>query len=138
MEAAAFAAYEAAAGQIVYRSGFVQADELLTGSSVDGYVGEFRGVLELKCPKSTTHLGYLLGDVIPDEYVPQMTHHLWITGAEWCDFASFDDRFPKGLQLFVRRLYRASVDLVAYETAALSFLEQVATDEASVRLRVAA
>jgi hypothetical protein len=31
---------------------------------------------------------------VPSDYLGQITHNLWITGAQWCDFVSFDDRFP--------------------------------------------
>jgi YqaJ-like viral recombinase domain len=126
-EAQAFAAYEAACGQVVQRAGFVQCDEIMAGSSVDGYIGDFRGVLELKVPKSTTHLEYILGDRIPEEYLPQMLNHLWITGAEWCDFGSWDGRMPEHLQLFTRRLHRSGVEkeLATYDAAARLFLAEV-------------
>jgi predicted phage-related endonuclease len=134
LEERAFAAYEAYSGKVVDRVGFVRCDELMAGSSVDGFVGDFKGVLELKCPKSTTHLQYVLGGVIPEEYFPQVIHHLWVTGADWCDFVSFDNRFQRPeLQLFVRRCSRAAVaeELAAYEAAALKFLAEV---EAEVHL----
>lgn len=125
LEPAAFAAYEALTGQMVQRSGFLAHDGLLAGCSLDGHVGDFAGILECKCPKSATHLKYLRAGAVPAEYLPQITHNLWITGAEWCDFVSFDDRFPPRLQTFLVRVRRADVDLKAYETKALAFLAEV-------------
>jgi predicted phage-related endonuclease len=124
-EPLAFAAYEAHTGQVVERTGFLAHTDLMAGCSLDGHIGDFVGLIECKCPKSATHLKYLRGKVAPIEYAPQITHNLWITGAEWCDFVSFDDRFPPELSLFVARVNRADVDLKAYELAARLFLSEV-------------
>ena len=128
LEPAAVGAYEAATGVIVQRSGFLVMDNAMVGCSLDGHVGKFRGIVELKCPKSATHLRYLRGKVLPSDYVAQVTHNLWVSGADWCDFASYDDRFPVHLQLFRVRVKREQMDLVAYETLALTFLAEVAQD----------
>jgi hypothetical protein len=71
------------------------------------------------------HFAYLWGGVLPPDYAPQVTHNLWITGTEWCDFASFDDRFPDTLRLFLVRVWRCDVDVTAYELAARLFLSEV-------------
>lgn len=140
-EPTAFAAYEAATRQLVKRVGFVAHDELPAGCSPDGYVGDFLGLVELKCPKSTTHLEYLTAGGVPDEYLPQITHNLWVTGAHWCDFVSFDDRFPQHeLRLFRVRVARSDVDLAAYELAVRLFLDEVEREFSAVvgRLKKAA
>lgn len=125
-EPEAFAAYEAAEREIVTRVGFVEHDELQAGCSPDGYIGEWEGVLELKCPASSTHLDYIRENVIPAEYYGQLVHALWITNAAWADFVSFDPRMQRPeLRLFRKRLARASVDLAAYELAVRLFLDEV-------------
>jgi len=48
-----------------------------------------------------------------------------VTGAEWCDFLSFDDRFPADLQTFLVRVKREDVDIAGYEKKALAFLEEI-------------
>ncbi len=122
----AFAEYEAVTGEIASRVGFVAHDDLEAGCSPDGYIGNWEGILELKCPASTTHLEYVRAGVIPDEYFGQLLHALWITGAAWADFCSFDPRMQaKHLRLFRRRLERADVDLNAYELAVRLFLDEV-------------
>jgi putative phage-type endonuclease len=93
-EPLAFNAYEARTGNVAVRTGFLAHDDYLIGCSLDGHVGNFAGIVEMKCPKSATHLRYLRANVVPSDYLPQITHNLWVTGAEWCDFLSFDDRFP--------------------------------------------
>jgi hypothetical protein len=86
-EPIAFAAYEAATGEMVRRTGFICASEQMIGCSLDGDVSDFAGIIELKCPKTATHISYLKAGCMPPAHIPQLTHNLWVTGAEWCDFA---------------------------------------------------
>ena len=124
-EADAFAAYEAMTGELATPVGFLAHDSLMSGCSPDGQVGGYRGILELKCPKTATHVGYLRAGRVPAAYQPQIHHNLWITGAEWCDFFSFDDRLPEALQCFRVRVERDDVDLKAYELLVRMFLKEV-------------
>jgi predicted phage-related endonuclease len=125
LEPVAFGAYEAETGIMVDRSGFIAADDLMVGCSLDGHVGTFDGIVELKCPKSATHLRYLRGGCVPSDYLPQLRHNVWVTGAQWADFVSFDDRFPEGLQLFRVRMTRAQLLIPEYEAEAMKFLAEV-------------
>ena len=129
MEPHAFAAYEALTGAVAVRTGFLSHTEHLAGCSLDGHVDGFTGIVEIKCPKSATHLKYWRGKgEAPSDYLPQITHNLWITGAAWCDFLSFDDRFPAEFQTFLVRVNRADVDITGYEAKALAFLAEVETE----------
>lgn len=133
-EPEAFAAYEAAHREILTRVGFVAHDTLAAGCSPDGYVGNWEGVVEFKCPASETHLETLKADAIPPEYLPQLIHGLWITGAQWADFCSFDPRFTDpALRLFTKRLTREGIDFAAYELAVRLFLSEVDKDVAAMR-----
>lgn len=127
-EPLAFAAYEAQTGTLVERSGFLAHVEHMAGCSLDGHVDGFKGLIELKCPKSTTHLRYLRGGVVPSDYLPQILHNLWITRAQWADFVSFDDRYPPELQLFIVRVERDEQQIAAYQSKALAFLAEVETE----------
>jgi putative phage-type endonuclease len=122
------AAYEAITGRLVQPCGFVQHPELATGGSPDGMIDDFTGLIEIKCPKSATHLSYLRSHTVPKDYQAQMTHLLWLTGAAWCDFVSWDDRFPPALQFTITRMTRADVDLKAYELLVRLFLAEVDRD----------
>lgn len=124
-EGVARLAYEAATGQLVREAGFLAMNDHMAGTSLDGYLGDFQGVVELKCPKSTTHISYLKTPGIPAEYIAQIKHHLWVTGAAWCDFVSFDDRLPEHLQLVIYRVKREELDIPGYEKAAVAFLKEV-------------
>ena len=132
-EGDACAAYEGLTGALVERVGFLQDDTLMIGCSPDGIIDHFRGGLELKVPRSATHLRYLRSGGLPPEHKAQILHSLLITGAEYWDFASFDDRFPPALQLFVYRVHRASVDLAAYELTVRLFLDEVDREVAEVQ-----
>jgi predicted phage-related endonuclease len=131
LEPAAFAAYEAATGEMVRRTGFICADDHMIGCSLDGDINNFAGIVELKCPKSTTHIGYWKAGGLPSTHAAQVRHNLWVTGAQWCDFASFDDRLPKELQLFRVRVYAKDLDIPGYAAEALRFLDEV---DAEVRM----
>ena len=125
-------AYEALSGNVVRTVGYLSHPELRTGCSPDGLVGDVGGV-EIKCPKSATHLVALRTRAVPVEYVPQCHHLLWLSGARWCDFVSFDPRFPRALQLRVVRVTMSDAERAAWEITVRSFLDEVARELADVQ-----
>lgn len=133
LEGDAIAAYELASENMVQPVGFLAHLELPAGCSPDGQVSDYAGIVEVKCPKSATHLGYLRSGKVPTAYLYQITHNLWISGAAWCDFISYAPQMPEGLQLFVRRVGRAEVDISAYELAVRLFLGEVDRELAEVQ-----
>lgn len=137
-EVDAFAAYEVETGLIAMPCGFVAHDELLAGCSPDGVIGNFEGLLEVKCRKSANHLEFLKSRRIPLEAQQQMLHQLWITGATWCDYVSFDDRFPSGTQLIVGRFAPHDGEIPVYEEAARAFLHEVDEELTQLAARVLA
>lgn len=140
LEPAARLAYEAHTGLILRETGFLSMNEVMAGCSLDGDVGSFKGLASFKCPKSATHVGYLKGRRLPPDYVPQATHEMWITGAEWYDFCSYDDRMPEGLEFFHVRVERFEfqTELATYETEVTKFLAEVAAEvEMLTKLRAA-
>lgn len=124
-EADARLAYEAATGQLVRECGFLSLNDHMAGTSLDGYLGDYEGIVELKVPKSATHIAYLKAESFPQDYIHQIRHHVWVSGAKWCDFVSFDDRLPDHLQLVIHRATREQLDIPGYEKAALAFLKEV-------------
>jgi hypothetical protein len=132
LEPTALAAYEAASGQLVRRTGFLAHNELMAGCSLDGDIDDFREILELKCPKSATHLSYWRLGAVPLNHKPQILHNLWISGAQVANFASYDDRFPEPLQLFIARIERNDFEIAAYERTVRAFLESVDAEYAAV------
>jgi YqaJ-like viral recombinase domain len=126
IEPIAFGMYEALTGNMVQKSGFLQHKTLQAGCSLDGHIGDFSGIIELKCPKMATHLIYLANpELLMSEYRAQVQHNLWIAGAAFCDLVSFDNRLPGNKQMVRVRMERYDAQLHDYERAALDFLNEV-------------
>lgn len=139
LEPVALAHYEAMAGDLVERVGFLACDEIAAGCSLDGFVNGRNGIVETKCPNSATHLEYLKSRKIPRDYYWQCLHNVWVSGAEWCDFVSFDDRFPEELQYLCVRLEPTALELTAYDESARKFLAEVTAEVEGIKgLRAAA
>ena len=124
-EPLARAAYEAKTGAIVDEVGMVPHPTIeLTGASPDGLI-DADGLLEIKCPNSATHAKTLLSKKPDGKYITQMTWQMICTGRKWCDFVSFDPRFPEHLQLFVTRIDRDHEKCAELEIEVVAFLAEV-------------
>lgn len=122
----AIAAYENETGNFVIGTGLIDHPVIkMSGASPDGLVGK-DGQIEAKCPSSQTHLNTILTKEVPAEYVPQITWQLACTRRKWCDFVSYDPRFPMGLQLMVVRVRRDADEVKRLESEAVKFLDEVA------------
>lgn len=132
-EPEAFGRYEAETGEFTERVGFLSLGPVMAGCSLDSFVNSRRGIVEAKCPESATHYEYLKTRVIPTDYHWQCTHNLWVSGAEYCDFISYDNRFPEALQYLCVRLKRNELEIKAYEKAVLKFLAEVSIEVEEIR-----
>lgn len=117
--------YEAEAGVILRTVGFVCHDSLMAGASPDAVIGEFEGLVEFKCPEPSAHLEFIRSGVLPAKYLNQITHQLWVTGAAWCDFVSFNPDFPAGLQFKAVRVPAVREAIDVYAEKAKVFLAEV-------------
>lgn len=95
-------------------------------ASPDGLVWT-DGLLEIKCPKTSTHLNWMMKGTVPSEHKNQMLAQLACTGREWVDFVSFDPRLPEHLQLFVVRFQPEPKDIEDLEKDVMTFLMEVDT-----------
>ncbi len=103
-EPLARAAYEFHAGVLVDEVAFIDHPIVpMSGASPDGLVGA-KGLVEIKCPNTATHLETLLGSSLAGKYRAQMQWQMACAGRAWCDFVSFDPRLPPELQLHVERV----------------------------------
>jgi putative phage-type endonuclease len=119
-------AYEAKMGIFVDEVAFIDHPSISNfGCSPDGCIADGNGLLEIKCPNSSTHIEYLTDDKPPTKYIPQMQCQMAVTGRQWCDFVSFDPRLPEDLQLFVVRLERDEEYIKAMEAEVEKFLSEV-------------
>ena len=127
MEPLARSAYEAETGFSVDEVGFCQHPTIeRAGASPDGLVGK-NSLVEIKVPKVSTHLAYLIADVVPAIYRNQMMWQMAVTGRDWCDFVSFRPDLPENLQLFIVRFKRDPARITELETAVIAFLKSVET-----------
>lgn len=93
------------------------------GASPDGLIGN-DGMVEIKCPKTATHLSYLLDKMVPAAYRPQMQWNMACCEREWSDFISYDPRL-KGYELFICRLYRDGKKIREMEKGVVEFNHDV-------------
>ena len=125
-EAEALALYAATTGNRVTPGGFVRHPTIeFFGASPDNFVFP-DGLVEAKCPRTETHVGYILAGVVPNDYKPQMLAQMACSGRRWCDFASYDPRVTNAAKrLFIRRFIPEQAELDAVEEAARQFLREV-------------
>lgn len=131
-EADALAAYEAQTGQLIETTGFLKHTELMAGCSLDAHVGDFHGLVSMKCPIPTTHIETLRKRAIPADYLRQIQHEQWVTGAAWTDYVSYNPDFPGSLKLCIIRVERDDAALQAYELALRLFLTEVEAEQAEI------
>lgn len=118
-------AYDVSRGTMTEKTGFwIHPTINWLGASPDRLVGE-DGLLEIKCPNTTTHLTNIFEDKVPSEYVKQIQCQLWVTDRKWCDFVSFDPRVGKRNELYVCRMERDEEMIKTMEEEVLQFLLEV-------------
>ena len=119
------AAYEAATNVLVDEVGMITHPRIeMSGASPDGLVGD-DGLVEIKCPKTATHIETLLSKTVPGKYNIQMQWQMACTDRSWCDFVSFDPRMPEGLQMFLKRVPRDDALIKTLEDEVIKFLKEV-------------
>lgn len=125
MEPLARAAYELRRDVEVKQVDLVLHDMIHWGAcSPDGLCGD-DGLIEIKVPKPTTHAEYMLGECVPELYVPQMLWQMACTGRQFNEFVSYCPDFPEPHDLFICRLPRDDKRIGEMEREAEKFLEEV-------------
>ena len=143
MEDAARRAYELFAGVLVDQIGFIIHPSIdRAGASPDGLL-DGGGILEIKCPASSTHIKWAKEGVVPEEHRAQMYFEMACAGAAFGDFVSYDPRLPaawlapdgtrRNLQLFVRRLEADPVEIAKLEGGFAAFLSEMDADIAKMQ-----
>ena len=89
-EPVARAMYELNENVIVDEVCFIKRDDKV-GASPDGLVGD-SGLVEFKCPKTTTQIDTFLSGKMPASHKAQVQGQIWVSERGWCDFVSFDPR----------------------------------------------
>ena len=118
-------AYEAATGNMVEETGFVNHPTIaMAGASPDGLIGD-DGLVEIKCPNTATMIDTLLTGKVPQKYYIQMQMQMACTQRAWCDYVVFDSRMPAKAQLFVKRVSRDDAFIAEMEAEIINFLAEV-------------
>ena len=130
--------YELLTGQSVKQVGFITNDDITAGCSPDGLIGDVNSMdiliargWEVKCPKASTHIGYLLGGKLPDFYRPQVHFSMAVTGLRHWVFMSY---FPEMEPLIVPVVWDDYTDTI--DNAIDEFVAQL--QAAYSRLKLAA
>jgi putative phage-type endonuclease len=128
-------AYEFYSDAVVVPVAFVAHPTIpMAGASPDGLVDD-KGLVEIKCPNTATHLDMLLGNAVPDKYEAQMQWQMACTGRTWCDWVSFDPRLPEEMRLFVRRVPRNDKRIAELEACVKDFLSEIDGKIAALQTR---
>jgi len=101
------------------------------GCSPDGIIKNNDGtynLLEIKNPNSATHWSYIKENEPPTKYKIQMMAQMACTGAQWCDFFSYDSRMPEGSRHFLKRMMRDNAFIDEMEKEVKAFLDEVAEE----------
>jgi putative phage-type endonuclease len=118
-------AYETQIGMLVDEVAMIPHPTIeMSGASPDGLVGH-DGLVEIKCPNTSTHIETLLDEKVPGKYVTQMMWQMACTGRAWCDFVSFDPRMPEDMQLFIKRVPRDNEMIASLEAEVVKFLGEL-------------
>jgi len=130
-------AYEVRTGEMVEEAGFCYQESQNFGCSVDGFIGDKKGIIEIKCPLALIHMGYIQDNCVPSDYLPQVLHNILTTGAEFCDFVSYNEMMPEKLKLFVFRITPTKEQMDEYQAQLDQFLLDVELTKTEIALKAA-
>jgi len=98
----------------------------MSAASPDGLVGE-DGMVEIKCPNTSTHIDTVVSGKVPSKYNTQMQWQMACAGRAWCDFVSFDPRLPAEYQMFCKRVERDDKFITELEESISEFHKEIQT-----------
>lgn len=114
--------YELLTDRTVEQVGFIYKDERrIVGCSPDGLFENGMDGLEIKVPKPSTHIYYLLNESLPTKYICQVQGAMWITEAKTWEWLSYNPDLPPVLI----RVRRDSKYIDALEVAMESFIAEL-------------
>lgn len=118
-------AFECAMDVFLGECGFIDHPEIdLFGATPDGFLED--AVVEFKCPASTTHLGWIMDGVVPEQHRPQILAQLACTRRQRAVFVSFDPRIIRAdKRLFIKEWTPEPSEIEVVEQHAMTFLDEV-------------
>lgn len=95
------------------------------GATPDREIGD-DGLLEVKCPTTTTYLEWVMAGTVPERHKPQMCAQLLCSGKRWVGFIAYDPRIKvESQRLFMRKYEPGADELAVVEAAAIRFLDEL-------------
>lgn len=117
--------YEEETGQILRPGYFVTHPTIEHfGATPDALIGADT-VVEIKCPKTSTHIVYCGVPGVPEEYQPQVLAQLACTGRARATFISYDPRIKGPKRLIVREWTPEPEEIAVIEIEAREFLAEL-------------
>jgi putative phage-type endonuclease len=108
---------------VVREVAFVEHNEFI-GISPDGLIAD-DGLLEIKCPNTTTQIRRALSGDYSSDYKAQIQMQLWVTERQWCDFVSFDPRLDCDAGYLQQRVYRDEEYIEEMKVKVYAFVENM-------------
>jgi len=119
--------YELMTDNEVEQVSFIRLDgDRKIGCSPDGLIGD-KGMVEFKCPKTTTQIETYLSGKMPTSHKAQVQGQLWVSGRQWTDFVSFDPRINAKASYFCVRVDRDEEYIKELEAACFLFTDELKT-----------
>jgi len=85
------------------------------------------GIIEVKCPNSANHFKNIIEGAQIELYKWQIQGYLWLTDRNWCDFVSYDPRYPVELQISINRVVRDEDMIQQLEERSQIFWHEIVT-----------
>lgn len=121
-EAMAREAVEIELGIMIDQVGFFPHPDMDCGASPDGLTEDY--TIEIKCPKSTTHVDTMLYGM-PPKHKAQVQGQMWLAGRSRAIFASFDPRMQEEKKLYTQVIHLDMPYVERLEIEIRSFLDEV-------------
>lgn len=119
------ASYEIDRDVMTEQVGFViHPDMDFAGASPDSLVDD-RGIIEIKCPNTTTHIKWMQAGIVPEQHQDQCLFNMACTEREYCDFISYDPRLPAHLKSFIVRMQRDDERIAKIEAEVRKFNQEI-------------
>lgn len=91
------------------------------GMSPDGFVCD-DGLIEIKCPTTTTQIKRALSDDYAADYKDQIQMQLWVSDRKYCYFLSFDPRLECAAGYLLQKVERDEAYIVEMKKKTTAFV----------------
>jgi exodeoxyribonuclease (lambda-induced) len=116
-------AYEEETGELLLPAGLIDHPKIENFAGTPDRLLGTDGLVEIKCPTTTTFIAWRMNGTVPAAHKPQMLAQLACTRRKFVDFCAFDPRLPAGKRLFIRRYEPKPEEIEKVEAAAVEFLQ---------------